>query len=235
MSQHGKETALPSYEDSINAGLPLSRGQHILDNLTLVRAKHIRAIVDNAIIPLIEDQALRGIAQTTIVMLPSDILNSSSVTEKSDFSFATEDDEHVEVQGLSSEEKPQIIRLAGPLNKTEFWKPPAIIKELERVLMENLMVGSGGPSSSQFQPKPIGSQGKQPKKGLLGRMTKAFQREESSVEQDSTLYVPHPDPNSGRVTIEARLEEMCLRTVNEFGLYDTTSKQCIIIRIDAGH
>jgi len=35
------------------------------------------------------------------------------------------------------------------------------------------------------------------------------------------------------VVVKARLEEICLRTVSEFGLYDTMSKQCVIIRVDA--
>jgi hypothetical protein len=29
------------------------------------------------------------------------------------------------------------------------------------------------------------------------------------------------------------LEELCLRTVNEFGLYDTLARQCVIVRVNA--
>ena len=39
--------------------------------------------------------------------------------------------------------------------------------------------------------------------------------------------------SAGIVVVKARLEEICLRTVSEFGLYDTMSKQCVIIRVDA--
>lgn len=35
------------------------------------------------------------------------------------------------------------------------------------------------------------------------------------------------------VMVKARLEEICLRTVSDFGLYDTISKQCVIIKVDA--
>jgi hypothetical protein len=38
---------------------------------------------------------------------------------------------------------------------------------------------------------------------------------------------------AGMVLVEARLEEICLRTVTDFGLYDTMSRQCVIVRIDA--
>ena len=41
------------------------------------------------------------------------------------------------------------------------------------------------------------------------------------------------DRNSGLVLVRARLEDISLRTVNEFGLYDTMSKQCVIVRVDA--
>jgi hypothetical protein len=39
--------------------------------------------------------------------------------------------------------------------------------------------------------------------------------------------------NAGSVQVQARLEDICLRTVNEFGLYETATAQCIIIRVDA--
>jgi hypothetical protein len=33
--------------------------------------------------------------------------------------------------------------------------------------------------------------------------------------------------------VACRLEEICLRTVSEFGLYDTMTKQCVIVKADA--
>ena len=37
----------------------------------------------------------------------------------------------------------------------------------------------------------------------------------------------------GQVGVKAGLEEICLRTTNEFGLYDTLGRLCVVVRVDA--
>lgn len=56
--------------------------------------------------------------------------------------------------------------------------------------------------------------------------------EERSPSGNPEVGVKRMD-ESGLVLVKARLEEISLRTLSDFGLYDTMSKQCVIIRINA--
>lgn len=244
MSTNEKDGVPPAYEDIIDlsqtrAGQQSritrtqspSRGQQILDQLTLVRSRHIRSVIDNHIIPLVEQQALYGIAQTTIAMIPSDVALPAE-EEKSEFSFDTADQKKVEVIGFSSEEEPQIIRLEGQMNRTEFWRPQVIVQELERVLKENL---NASPHLKPPSPRQVPNieVKKAAKRGFFGRMAEAMNQEEKPSPSGNPEVGVRKVESAGQVLCKARLEEICLRTVNEFGLYDTMSKQCIIIRVDA--
>lgn len=238
MSSFEKEGYLPSYAESVQRPLnpptpSTSRGQNILDQLTLVRAQHIRSIIDNHILPVVEEQAAFGIAQSIIALVPSDV-PLPAPEEKSEFSFDTGSSGKVEVIGFSSGEEPKVVRLEGQMNKTEFWRSQAIILELERTLKELLNAGPTLRSSTHLESE--GTRQKTPqrlqKKGLFGRAADAMGQEERSPSGNPEVGV-RPVDTAGQVLVKVRLEEICLRTVNEFGLYDTMSKQCVIIRVDA--
>ncbi|KAF2650934.1 hypothetical protein K491DRAFT_696837 [Lophiostoma macrostomum CBS 122681] len=246
MSSNEKNGGLPTYEDSIHSGPSQtphlerlqpnrahspSRGQQILDRLTIVRSQQIREVIENHVIPTVERQASYGIAQTTIAIIPSDVPLQAPEPEKSEFSFDIASTKQVEVIGFSSNEEPLIVRLEGQKNRTEFWRPQANIDELERVLQDSLNT-----SPYLKPPSPVHKTPPAParpvRRSIFGRIVDAVNQEERS---------PSGKPEVGtraiaagrQVLARARLEEICLRTVNEFGLYDTMSKQCIIIRVDA--
>lgn len=238
MSNNEKNNLPPSYSES--QGLSLSsrttspnRGQQILDQLTLTRATHIQSIVNDHIIPIIEQQASFGIAQTTIAMLPSDI-PLPAIEEKSEFSFSTDTSKSVEVIGFSSEEEPKIVRLEGQMNRTEFWRVQAIIVELEKRLRETL--NANAVLRSPTSPTRVGSFEQQAqraqKRTFLSRVIPSLGPEAPSPSGNPEVGVRQMD-NAGLVLVKARLEEICLRTANEFGLYDTMNKQCVIVRVDA--
>ncbi|KAF2005877.1 hypothetical protein P154DRAFT_542397 [Amniculicola lignicola CBS 123094] len=221
-------------------GASPSRGQYILDQLTTVRAQHIRGVISTDIIPLVEQQALYGIAQTTIAMIPSDIALPLEDPPKSEFSFDTEVSKKIEVIGFSSDEVPQIVRLEGPMNRTEFWRPQVIVQELERLLRESLNASATckvpSPTQAVFPPqKELPSRAV--KRNFFGRLVGAMSQEEEPSpggHPEVGLRQPQTQVESvGQVLVKARLEEISLRTVNEFGLFDTMSKQCVIIRVDA--
>lgn len=235
MSQDAKDALPPSYNESTGqSNAPFRsntpRGQALLDQLTLTRSTHIQNMIDTHILPIVESQASFGIAQTTIAMLPSDI-PLPAIEEKSEFSFDTSSTKPVEVIGFSSEEEPKVVRLEGQMNRTEFWRVQAIIEELERALRERLNASAilRNPTRpiSEFE----GST-KTPRRTLLSRVMPSLGPERRSASGNPEVGVK-PMDNAGLVLVKARLEELCLRTVNEFGLYDTLARQCVIVRVDA--
>lgn len=238
MSHNEKDSLPPAYSETYTPHTPsASRGQTILDQLTLTRTHHIQSIVTTHIIPLISQQATYGIAQTTIALLPSDI-PLPPVEEKSEFSFPTDSSSSsnpVEVIGFSSEEVPKVVRLEGMINRTEFWRPQVVIDELERVLGESLNASSR--LRSPTTPTRLGmregeGEQRQLRRGFLSRMVPSMGPEQRSPSGNPEVGVKQME-RMGLVFVKARLEEICLRTVNEFGLYDTMAKQCVIIRVDA--
>ncbi|KAJ4375097.1 hypothetical protein N0V83_002180 [Neocucurbitaria cava] len=247
MSANEKDNLPPPYSPNYTPQTVSSpsRGQNILDQLTLTRAHHIQTVIDTHIIPLVETQASYGIAQTTIAMLPSDI-PLPVPEEKTEFSFETTagDSKAVEVIGFSSQDEPKVVRLEGMMNRTEFWRPQAVIVELERVLRESLNASTrlrsptggagatrvGRGSSSEFD-SPAQQQ-LPARRNFLSRLVPSLGQEERSPSGNPEVGTKGME-GGGLVLVKVRLEEICLRTVTEFGLYDTMSKQCVIIRVDA--
>lgn len=232
---HDEKGALPpSYSDSMSHGQPsLHYGTHqpsprtqpLLTHLSQTRTTHINSIITNDILPLIEAQASLGIAQTTIAMLPSDI-PLTAVQEKSEFSFDTDTTKAVEVIGFSSEAEPKVVSLGGQMNRTEFWRVQAVITELEETLHRRL-------NESVVLRSPMRTEPTRQKRSMLGRIMPSLGPEQKSPSGNPEVGVRRRDQDMGMVLVKARLEEICLRTVTEFGLYDTMSRQCVIVRVDA--
>jgi hypothetical protein len=185
-------------------------------------------------LPIISLRATLGIATTTIALLPSDI-PLPPVPEKSEFSFTAYDHgatKPVEVIGYASEEEPKVVRLEGEMNRTEFWRVQVVIGELERVLggMLNEDRHAYVPKSEFESPVASTSTMKGSRRALLGRFVPSLGPERKSPGRNPEVGV---EEGLGRVAVKARLEELCLRTVNEFGLYDTLARQCVIVRVNA--
>jgi hypothetical protein len=243
MSQHEKDALPPSYTDTMSHPQPLlhsatyipssSHNSTLLRQLSGTRTAHITSVITTHILPLIERQASFGIAQTTVALLPSDIpLLVPAAEEKSEFSFDTPDTKAVEVIGFSSETEPEIVRLEGRMNRTEFWRGQGVIAELETMVRDKLN-GSKTLTSPNSTPHAASLGQRQPRRNLLSRIMPSLGPEQRSPSGNPEVGVRQVQSTAGMVLVEARLEEICLRTVTDFGLYNTMSRQCVIVRIDA--
>jgi hypothetical protein len=171
-------------------------------------------------------------------MIPSDV-NLPPEEEKSEFSF-TPSTPSIEVIGFSSQDVVKIVRLEGGINKTEFWRPQPVIVDLETVLREALNASQTlrSPTREGFGAREVVAPiiPKPQRRTLFGRVVDAI-NQESGGGPDRSVVTGTGEDSMGTgvamVLVKVRLEEISLRTVNDFGLYDTLSKQCVIIRVDA--
>jgi hypothetical protein len=230
MSTNEKDALPPPYSQSTHS-LPTAssnRGQNLLDQLTLVRTQHLRSTINKHILPIVDEQATYGIAKTIIALVPSDV-SIPAPEEKSEFSFDANVSAHkVEVVGFSSDESPKMVRLEGQLDKTEFWRPQTVLDELERRLNEELNASMRlRPKTPEKEERPL----RQSKRSFFNRVS-GRGAEVPPPSGDPEVGVRQVDV-AGQVLVTVRLEEICLRTVTDFGLYDTVSKQCVVIRVDA--
>ena len=208
----------------------------MLNQLSTTRTRHIQSVISHSIIPLIQARTAYGIAQTTLALLPSDI-PLPPVAEQSEFSFAAADTDTkpVQVIGFSSQDEPQVVRLQGQMNRTEFWRPQLVIDELETLLTLNL---NPPPPPEHTTPTSCDaaaagdSAPRHSRRTLLSRVMPSLGPELRSPGNNPEVGVAQI-AQKGVVVVKARLEEICLRTVSEFGLFDTMSRQCVIIRVDA--
>lgn len=225
----------PSYTDSLRPQLTSTTsasssapGQSLLDTLTLTRATTIRSAIHTSILPLLSSRAAMGLPSTVLALLPSDI-PLPPPPEKNEFSFAgyagaekAEDAVKV-IAGDSGEEAVEAVRLRGDGNTSAFWRVPGVVEELEKGLRDVLNDGRGG---APVVVREVGEAKKKEKRGLFGR------RKEEKAEESAAVGAG--EGFGDQVAVRARVEEVCLRTTNEFGLYETMNRQCVVVRVDAG-
>jgi hypothetical protein len=142
----------------------------------------------------------------------------------------------MEVHGIvSDEEDINEIRLQGEINTFEFWRQKDVVLDLERVLQEKL---SSSPIFSQdskacLEPEPLVnvapmSPPPQPeRRGFFGRRSSTKQ-----ANQQTAPVVVQP-VKSNRMEVKVDLEEVCLRTVSSFGLFETVTRPAIVVHVNA--
>lgn len=221
----------PSYTDSLRpqttASSSAPRSQSLLDTLTLTRATTIRSVIHTSILPLLSSRAAMGLPSTVLALLPSDI-PLPPPPEKNEFSFAGyAGAEKVENQVKviaedGGEEAVEVVRLVGEGNTGAFWRSTVVVEELRRGLRDVL-----NDERERGMPvvKELEEAKKKEKRGFFGR------RKEGKAEEQvggSEVMMGGGD----KVLVRVRVEEICLRTTNEFGLYDTMNRQCVVVRVD---
>ncbi|KAF2807779.1 uncharacterized protein BDZ99DRAFT_65820 [Mytilinidion resinicola] len=228
-----KEGALPSYEESTNAHLQAqyytsstSDGQRIRDRVRAVREEQIASVINEHVYPLISQQAMYGIGSITIALMPSDVVLAQEERVKSEFDFEISEESRVEIIGFP--EQLQQIQLDGHMNRLDFWKQQGVVEELERALNENLDASSQSSITARNLQPPLPQ--RPTTKGFFGRKSSSATPETAGPGNKSGLL--QREKNTSKLT--ARLEDICLRTVSSFGLYETTTRQSIIIKFSAG-
>lgn len=184
-------------------------------------------------------------ATTTLALLPSDTslapTKSDSSSGFSKDSSSSSSSPSVQVLGFASDTSPpHLIHLSGPINSTEFWKLPTVLHELETILTSRLNPPSYrdttlSPNATSATSVPTSSL-RFSRRNLLARVMPSLGPEQASPGNNPEVgvrQVHKAASETSMVMVKARLEEICLRTVSDFGLYDTISKQCVIIKVDA--
>jgi hypothetical protein len=240
MSKMSEDDAyLPSYDES---SFQVSSGRAVLDQLTLVRGQHLRSIVSESIYPVISQRASQGLSKTSLALIPSNLLEgtvtSSMFTPNMYFGWTLTDATEAESASASagfvqSEETLTEVRLVGPLNTYEFWQQQGILNDLKMLLTERLsttpllysdrsLTGSQSAHSTSNLPSPS----TQRTRGFSLFKKKLSSERGSSL--TNTALNPKPEPE---IQVDVDLEEICLRTESNFGLYETITRPAVVVRV----
>ena len=126
----------------------------------------------------------------------------------------------MQVLGFADEETPTVVRLTGEVNSTGFWRQAAVVEELRVQLSGVLNEGR-----EEIRLPEVRQEENKKKRGIFGRKGKGVERAEVGVEVGVE--------GEGKVGVKVGVEEICLRTTSEFGLYDTLSRVCVVVRVEA--
>lgn len=198
MEKTGSEAPPPSYTESLSAPRP---------------SNALTGAVDTYLLPHVHSAIVNQTASTILVVVPSNVSALSRTAESpSEKEFTPSAFPGETLVGFSV--APTVIRLSGAENSLEFWRRPAVLKELETRLRRTLE--GEGYSIVHRTPKP------QSNATIAGSRNVDWKSQDLKVLGDSEAKVA------------AEVEEVCLRIENEMGLYETRSGKAVIIRVELG-
>lgn len=231
--------SIPTYEESVLAGatatpgsddtksaLPSAPTPSLPNQLTETRSQRIHSILTAYILPLLTSQALSGLYKTTFILVPS---NTSTLP-------STTGDETV--VGFPSDDHIQLVRLHGSEHSLEFWRQPAVVRELESELKARLTASGHHIEEEQQQspvaPPPISP--KAPKRSFFSRRESEKAVPVSNpVGGASGWGTPNPASlGAGQVRVKVGLQDVCLRVVSEMGLYETRTGMAVVVGVEIG-
>lgn len=130
-----------------------------------------------------------------------------------------------EVVGLWSDEEIHEV-IEGDKNRFELWKQEKVILELHCVLearLSTLPVLQDALRSSKNEPVFLS------KKSMFRKFVSAARADDLG----GSLTVRHATLGERAVHVKVTLEDVCMRTVSDFGLYETLSRPVIVVRCHA--
>jgi hypothetical protein len=222
----------PTYHDTISgpsSGIRPSLTQQVIS----ARSQHIQTLITTLIIPILENRALHGLSQSTIVLVPPPDSSTSSFSSSS--LTPTEKPPHSLVGLADSDESFEQVSLQGPLNTPEFWRQDEALDDLQALLAASIQVAPFYepelimPVPQQpLPPRPPPAR-KSKSRGFFGRRVD----DEELLPPTPTPPTPPPPPQTrSRVRVQVVHEDICYRVENEFGLLDTVSRPAVVVRVD---
>lgn len=263
------EDPAPSYEESVSSSqvvidshdlkqigavpssppppppLPLQR------HLAEVRTQRIGSILTTYIEPLLISHGASGLYKATCVLIPS---NVTALQSRNSDSFSVR--KEPEVVGFPLGDFVKLVQLEGEEHTLEFWRQPAVVKELEAYLKARLaatghtLEGTGQDPSATDAKSPSQEHRKDTKsldnakKSFWGRTKAKYLyrpagHEAGIVDQKLGWRAEDEDGQNGKVPVgqvrvKVQWKEVCLRMETETGLYDTKKGPGLCVTIEVG-
>lgn len=205
---------LPSYSESVRSHQQHpSRDLYLPQNIAAARTALISSILTAQITPHLHGSALSGLTSTTLILIPSNVSALQPPGKIGSKSPSDSEDRlpRETIVGFPSAENLAMVRLRGEENNIEFWRQLAVIRELGQQLSANLRNSGhqviGDDEISLRGPTRPNAEWKTVQKETLG---------------------------DGEVRIRVEITDICLRTENEMGLYETRTGKAVVVKVDVG-
>ncbi|KIX01325.1 uncharacterized protein Z518_09050 [Rhinocladiella mackenziei CBS 650.93] len=225
------------------------------------RSRRIQHLVTDTIIPCFSTHLSHVCTKLTLVVVPSDSLESCSAPVSAQNVVTPTIQPH--------ETSATVLSLSGPENSASFWTQQAVVTELDGVLQRELAGSAdtepypGGTvvdtqGTTTVQPRPRSSESaplppRSPKKSWLkrtfvlpgpdhdptgdtGKWDLGWRSVEPSSEPETQARTRTRTRTlkAGDVAVHARWQDVSFRTESQMGLLETSTVKCIWVEIEIG-
>ncbi|KAE8378522.1 hypothetical protein BDV26DRAFT_281047 [Aspergillus bertholletiae] len=243
----GYEEEIPSYEESVrSSAAPYNRRPDVAAplhrHLDASRVQRVHSLLEQYVDPLLAEQASSGLYKTTFVFIPS---NATSLQSREKTSYSTP--KAPEPIGFPASTAVKLVQLEGEAHTTEFWRQPAVLRELQSSLRARLAASGhrveeedGAPSSDKEtqSPKSIEDSKSKQKKSFWGRLR--GNSSEAVVVDRKLGWRAEEEDSTGRklsrdeVRAVVEWKEVCLRVESDLGLYENCNTPGICLSVEVG-
>ena len=196
---------LPSYSESLRAPHQHSSPSYLPQNIVAARAALISSLLTTYITPHLYESALSGLSNTTLILVPSNV-SSLHPSGKIGPKGPSE-----AIVGFPSAENLTMVYLHGQENSLEFWRQLAVMQELGQQIRSHL-------GNSGYR--------------VIGDNENSLQGPTSP--QADWRTVPKETLGNGEVSVSIEMSEICLRTENDMGLYETKTGKAVVVKVNVG-
>lgn len=200
---------LPSYSESVHSPQQDSSPTYLPQIIAAARTVRISSLLITCIIPHLHEIALSGLSSTTLILVPSDV---SSLRPPSKIgSESPSDSKNETIVGFPSPENLTMVRLYGQENSLDFWRQMTVMQELGQQMRTHLR--NSGHRVIDYNE----TNHRKPKSPIADWRT---------VQKKSL--------GNGEVEVGIETREICLRTENDMGLYETRTGKAVVLKVDCG-
>lgn len=218
---------LPSYNESLLPSPP-SRAP-LSASLSRSRQHLISTLLTTHIHPHMHTSALSGLSKTILVLVPSNVssLHPAPFIPTDPDSYCNPFDKPGDgesflgekIIGFPSAENLFLIRLHGAENTLEFWRQPAVIRDLETQLRAELWAGGHRLADDGEETNRNGT-------GMVGSNSASASVEWRFVEEAAV--------GEGELRVGVQIGDVSLRIENAMGLYETRAGKAIVVKVELG-
>ncbi|KAE8362904.1 hypothetical protein BDV27DRAFT_146579 [Aspergillus caelatus] len=245
------EDAIPSYEESVRSSTTQAPPYNMRPDvaaplhrhLDASRVQRVHSLLEQYVDPLLAEQGSSGLYKTTFIFIPS---NVTSLQPREKTSYSTP--KAPEPVGFPTSTVVKLVQLEGEAHTMEFWRQPAVLRELESSLRARLAASGHHvegqdeneiPTSAKETQSLKSNKESKPKqkKSLWGRLTGTS---EAVIVDRKLGWRAEPEETTGRklsrdqVRAVVEWKEVCLRVENDLGLYDNCNAPGICLSVEVG-
>ncbi|KAK0937483.1 hypothetical protein LTR29_010921 [Friedmanniomyces endolithicus] len=174
---------------------------HIRHEVGVSRSQHVAAVVAT-VVPIIRDRARHGLANSTLLLFPSDQMD----TRKGN------------LVGYYGKGPPVLVQLEGDYDTGEFWCQPEALDILQAQVLA--AISDTVPARADDTPPPL--------KEMLPGKNSFFGRKLGKALRINAAGVPVKAP----LAVKAYLDYVFFRMENEHGLYQTLTGQAVFLAVE---